>query len=148
MKYGYARVSTAEQNVNQQVQKLIDQYHIDPSNIVQEVWTGKTTERPALQKLVNKTLKAGDKLYVFHISRLGRKASEVLQLVDELKERKRLLREQAVEPLERAFLIGALERNDWNITRAADDVGILRPNFQAMLKKQGIHSRQYHVRQP
>ena len=87
MKYGYARVSTAEQNVNQQVQKLIDQYNIDINNIVQEVWSGKTTERPALQKLVNKTLKPGDKLYVFHISRLGRKASEVLQLVDDLKER-------------------------------------------------------------
>jgi len=87
MKYGYARVSTAEQNVNQQVQKLIDQYNIDPANIVQEVWTGKTTERPALQKLITKTLKQGDTLYVFHISRLGRKASEVLQLVDDLKER-------------------------------------------------------------
>ena len=87
MKYGYARVSTSEQNVNQQVQKLIDQYSIDPANIVQEVWTGKTTERPALQKLVNRTLKSGDTLYVFHISRLGRKASEVLQLVDDLKDR-------------------------------------------------------------
>ena len=61
---------------------------------------------------------------------------------EELKERKRQLREQAVEPLERAFLLGALERNGGNITRAADEVGILRPNFQAMLKKQGIRSRQ------
>lgn len=87
MKYGYARVSTVEQNVNQQVQKLIDQYHIDPANMIQEVWTGKTTDRPALQKLINKTLKPGDTLYVFHISRLGRKASEVLQLVDDLKDR-------------------------------------------------------------
>lgn len=87
MKYGYARVSTAEQNVNQQVLKLIDQYNIDPNDVVQETWSGKTTDRPALQKLVNKTLKSGDTLYVFHISRLGRKASEVLQLVDDLKER-------------------------------------------------------------
>jgi DNA invertase Pin-like site-specific DNA recombinase len=87
MKYGYARVSTAEQNVNQQVQKLIDQYDIEPVNVIQETWSGNTTERPALQKLVNKTLKPGDVLYVFHISRLGRKASEVLQLVDDLKDR-------------------------------------------------------------
>jgi DNA-binding NtrC family response regulator len=61
---------------------------------------------------------------------------------DELKERKRVLREQAVDPLEKAFLLNALERNDWNITRAAEDVGMLRPNFQAMLKKQGINTRQ------
>ena len=87
MKYGYARVSTAEQNVTPQVEKLIDQYGIDPANMIQEVWTGKTTDRPALQKLINKTLKPGDTLYVFHISRLGRKASEVLQLVDDLKDR-------------------------------------------------------------
>lgn len=87
MKYGYARVSTVDQNVNQQAEKLIEQYGIDPENIIQEVWSGKTTERPALQKLVNKKLKPGDKLYVFHISRLGRKTSEVLQLVDDLKDR-------------------------------------------------------------
>jgi DNA-binding NtrC family response regulator len=66
--------------------------------------------------------------------------------VDELKERKRLLREQAVEPLERAFLLSALERNGWNITRAAEEVGILRPNFQAMLKKLGISSRHYSAK--
>ena len=59
----------------------------------------------------------------------------------ELKERKRLLREQAVVPLERAFLLSALERNDWNITRASEEVGMQRPNFQAMLKKLGINSR-------
>jgi transcriptional regulator with GAF, ATPase, and Fis domain len=59
----------------------------------------------------------------------------------ELKERKRLLREEAVVPLERAFLLSALDRNDWNITRAAAEVGMQRPNFQAMLKKQGISIR-------
>ncbi|TLM63705.1 MAG: sigma-54-dependent Fis family transcriptional regulator [Deltaproteobacteria bacterium] len=73
-------------------------------------------------------------------------AGEVPRTVDELKERKRLLREQAVEPLERAFLIGALERNGWNVTRAAEEVGILRPNFQAMLKKLGISARHSNAR--
>ncbi len=60
---------------------------------------------------------------------------------NELKERKRLLREEAVVPLERAFLLSAMDRNDWNITRAAEEVGMQRPNFQAMLKKLGINSR-------
>jgi DNA-binding NtrC family response regulator len=70
---------------------------------------------------------------------------DIPRTIEELKERKRLLREQAVEPLERAFLISALERNGWNITRAAEEVGILRPNFQAMLKKQGISPRHYNA---
>jgi DNA-binding NtrC family response regulator len=69
--------------------------------------------------------------------------NDVPRNIDELKERKRLLREQAVEPLERAFLLAALERNGWNVTRAAEEVGILRPNFQAMLKKLGISPRHY-----
>ncbi|MDT8443135.1 MAG: sigma-54 dependent transcriptional regulator [Desulfuromonadales bacterium] len=60
---------------------------------------------------------------------------------NELKERKRLLREEAVVPLERAFLLSAMDRNGWNITRAAEEVGMQRPNFQAMLKKLGISSR-------
>jgi DNA-binding NtrC family response regulator len=59
----------------------------------------------------------------------------------QLKEQKRQLREQAVVPIERAFLISALDRNDWNVTKAAEEVGMLRPNFQAMLKKQGISVR-------
>ena len=60
---------------------------------------------------------------------------------NELKARKQQLREEAVVPLERAFLLSALDRNDWNITRAAREVGMQRPNFQAMLKKQGISVR-------
>ncbi|MBE0599247.1 MAG: sigma-54-dependent Fis family transcriptional regulator [Desulfuromonadales bacterium] len=61
--------------------------------------------------------------------------------VEELKEKKRQLREQAVESLERAFVLDALKRNNWNITRAAEEVGMQRPNFQALLKKQGLSGR-------
>ena len=57
---------------------------------------------------------------------------------EELKEIKRKVREQAVEPVEKAFVYAALERNDWNVTKAAEETGMLRPNFQALLKKLGI----------
>src|SRR4030043_1673514 len=50
---------------------------------------------------------------------------------DELKEIKKQLREKAVEDVERAFVISALERNKWNVTRAAEEVGMLGPIFQA-----------------
>jgi transcriptional regulator with GAF, ATPase, and Fis domain len=32
-------------------------------------------------------------------------------------------------------VINALKRNNWNVTRAAEETGMLRPNFQALLKK-------------
>ena len=71
----------------------------------------------------------------------GTASTLVPQTVEELKERKRLLREQAVESIERAFVVEAMRRNDWNVTRAAEEVGMLRPNFQALVKKQGLSAR-------
>jgi transcriptional regulator with GAF, ATPase, and Fis domain len=63
--------------------------------------------------------------------------------LDELKEAKRQIREKALEDVEKAFVISALERNHGNITRAAEETGMLRPNFQALLKKLGISGRDY-----
>ena len=62
---------------------------------------------------------------------------------EELKEAKRRVREQAVEPVEKAFVLAALERNQWNVTKAAEETGMLRPNFQALLKKLGISVRDH-----
>jgi len=62
--------------------------------------------------------------------------------VEELKELKRKIREKAVEPIERAFVINALKRNNWNISRAAEETGMLRPNFHALIKKLGISIRE------
>jgi DNA-binding NtrC family response regulator len=58
--------------------------------------------------------------------------------LEELKEMKRHIRGKAVETVEKAFVLSALQRNNWNVTRAAEETGILRPNFQGMLKKLGI----------
>jgi DNA-binding NtrC family response regulator len=69
-------------------------------------------------------------------------SSSIPQSVDELREQKRLLREKAVEPLERAFLVDAMRRNDGNVTRAAEEVGMQRTNFHALLRKQGITGRE------
>jgi transcriptional regulator with GAF, ATPase, and Fis domain len=60
---------------------------------------------------------------------------------EELKEMKRHIRGHAVDAIEKAFLVNALERNNWNVTRAAEETGILRPNFQGMLKRLGISVR-------
>jgi DNA-binding NtrC family response regulator len=61
---------------------------------------------------------------------------------DELKEIKKHMREKAVEEIERAFVVNALERNHWNVTRAAEEVGMLRPNFQALMRKYNLRARE------
>lgn len=61
---------------------------------------------------------------------------------EELKEIKKQLREKAVEEIERAFIINALERNQWNVTKASEEVGMLRPNFQALMRKYNIRIRE------
>jgi len=58
----------------------------------------------------------------------------------EFLELKRRLRAQAVSELEREFVLEALQRNGWNVTRAAHEVGIQRPNFQALMRKHSIHA--------
>jgi DNA-binding NtrC family response regulator len=53
---------------------------------------------------------------------------------------KKQLREQAISELEREFVLDALQRNNWNVTKAALEVDIQRPNFQALMRKHAIRS--------
>ena len=59
----------------------------------------------------------------------------------ELKRLKKELRARTVEKVERDFLLHALKRNDGNVTRAAEDVGMQRSNFQGLMRKHGIAVR-------
>ena len=58
-----------------------------------------------------------------------------------LKKLKKQMRERAVEEIERQFLVDALKRNGWNVTKAASDVGMQRPNFQALMRKYAIRAK-------
>lgn len=84
--FGYARVSTNDQNVDQQAALLMDHYDIDVQHLVTEVFTGTTLDRPKFESLISR-LREGDTLVVYHVSRLGRKASDVLHLVEDLQSR-------------------------------------------------------------
>lgn len=57
---------------------------------------------------------------------------------EELKKIKKRLREAATEGIERSFVLAALERNNWNITKAARETGIQRPNFHALMRKHRV----------
>ncbi|MGA8281474.1 MAG: sigma-54 dependent transcriptional regulator [Desulfobacterales bacterium] len=57
---------------------------------------------------------------------------------EELKRVKKEIRKKATDQLEANFIRSALDRCDWNITRAARETGLQRTNFQSMMKKHGI----------
>ena len=46
----------------------------------------------------------------------------------------------AIGRIERQFVLDALRRNDWNVSRAARETGILRPNFHALMRKYGVRA--------
>jgi DNA-binding NtrC family response regulator len=60
---------------------------------------------------------------------------------DELKKVKKAAREKSVEEIEKQFVLEALKRNDWNVTKSAEETGMQRPNFQALMKKYAIRVR-------
>ncbi len=61
---------------------------------------------------------------------------------ENLKEVKKKIREKAVEDVEKAFVLSALERHNWNVTRAAEEVGMLRQNFQGLMRKYHLRARE------
>jgi DNA invertase Pin-like site-specific DNA recombinase len=82
--YGYARVSTEDQHLDLQRNAMLDA-GVPPENIVADKMSG-TKQRPLFDVLVER-LQAGDKLYVWKVDRLGRRASEVQRVAEGLTER-------------------------------------------------------------
>ena len=56
----------------------------------------------------------------------------------ELLEVKRRILEQTFSQFEKLFLVRALDDSNWNITSAARNVGMKRPNFSALMRKYKI----------
>lgn len=80
MKYGYARVSTAGQDLEAQVQALKAE---GCDKIYSEHFTGISTERPVFTELLDK-LAEGDTLVVTKLDRIARSASQGSDLVRNL----------------------------------------------------------------
>ena len=77
MEYGYARVSTREQNAERQLIALTG-FGIAESAIFVDKQSGKDFERTQYRRLMRK-LKDGDTLVVKSIDRLGRNYEEILE---------------------------------------------------------------------
>lgn len=74
--YGYARVSSKDQNVRRQLDAL-QAFPLSKRNIYIDHWTGATFDRPRYRALMRR-LRAGDVLVVTSIDRLGRSYAEIL----------------------------------------------------------------------
>ena len=83
MIYGYCRVSSKGQVDNnsfkQQQQEILSKYK--EAEIYQEQFSGKTTHRPVLDKVI-KLLDKGDTLVVTKLDRLARNTKEGIELVE------------------------------------------------------------------
>ncbi len=73
--YGYARVSSVEQNEERQIVAL-EKMKISKKKIYVDKQSGKNFNRPQYLKMVKK-MKKGDLLYVLSIDRLGRNYEEI-----------------------------------------------------------------------
>ena len=80
---GYARVSTADQDLSGQKDRLIQNGAV---RVFEDVISGKTFNRPGLAALLDHA-RPNDTLAVIRLDRLGRSLKELLDTVDDLKAR-------------------------------------------------------------
>jgi DNA invertase Pin-like site-specific DNA recombinase len=83
MIFGYARVSTREQNLNLQTDAL---KKAGCERIFQEKVSGRSPNRPELLKLLEQ-IRPGDTLIAFSVDRLGRTTRELIILLNDFKEK-------------------------------------------------------------
>jgi len=84
MKFGYARVSTSEQNLDLQIDAL---EKAGCEEIQQEKISSRKTHRPELDRLWEH-MRAGDSLVVYKLDRIARSTRELLERLDQLNQRK------------------------------------------------------------
>ena len=79
--YGYARISTAKQNIERQIRNITGAF--PGATIFQEKYTGTKMDRPEWKKLYRK-LQTGDTVVYDSVSRMSRNAEEGFALYKEL----------------------------------------------------------------
>ena len=127
----------------QEMKKKIKSISVEAMNmLIDHTWPGNVRQ---LENVIERAIvmAEGDTVTTEHLpfvvrSEVAHPDTFIPKSSEELKEAKRRLRESAVGNVEKSFILDALTRNDWNITRSAKEVGMLRPNFQALMRKYNI----------
>ena len=79
--YGYARISQKKQSIDRQIRNIKAEF--PDAVIVEEAFTGTTTDRPQWNKLFNK-VEAGSTIIFDSVSRMSRNAEEGFKAYEEL----------------------------------------------------------------
>jgi DNA-binding NtrC family response regulator len=105
--------------------------------LIMHDWPGNIRE---LENVIHRAVIVceGNALRPEHIMTPLEESFETPKTLEELKKIRKDLRHKSVEDIEKNFLVAALERNNWNITKAAGEVGMQRSNFHGLLKKYNI----------
>lgn len=133
--YGYARVSSRDQNLDRQLDALAAA-GVERAHVFTDHASGKDFERPAYRKLVRR-LRKGDTLVVLSIDRLGRNYSEILEewrLITKM-------RGAAVVVLDMPLLDTRERQGDVTSTLIADIVLQLL-SYVAQVERENIRQRQ------
>jgi len=85
--YGYARVSTKEQNLDRQILAL-QKFGIDDRDIIRDKASGKTLDREGYKLLRNHFLREGDSLVIMSLDRLSRNKLHIRQELEFYKQRR------------------------------------------------------------
>ena len=112
--------------------------------LMQYSWPGNVRELKNLVERLVVTTK-GEEITVAHLpdevaGRAPEAPPSVPRTNQEMQSLKRRLHERASSEIERAFVLEALRRSEWNVSRAARETGLLRPNFHALMRRHGIRS--------
>jgi DNA-binding NtrC family response regulator len=114
-------------------------------------WPGNVRE---LQNAVHRAviLTSDDTIRQAHLANIletaPRSELEVPRTSEDLKRVKKLVREKSVEDIEKLFIQETLKRNVWNVTKSAEETGMQRTNFQALMKKYNIRVRDTEPPEP
>lgn len=83
--YGYARVSSREQNEDRQIEALIS-FGVSKDNIIIDKCSGKDIEREGYQYLKRQILRSGDTLVIKELDRLSRNKNDIKHELEYFKE--------------------------------------------------------------
>ncbi|MCP5209306.1 MAG: recombinase family protein [Hahellaceae bacterium] len=140
--FGYARVSTNDQNPQMQIDAIKKRY---PEALVREEkvsGTKSSTERPVLNLLLDMISK-GDKLVVWKLDRLGRNLADLLKIVEILKNKEASLEimDKAIDTSkasDNAFLqmLGVFAEFETNLRKERQLEGIQKAKKEGKYKGQ------------
>lgn len=88
--FGYARVSSKDQNLDRQLDCL-RKYVPNERDIIVDKMSGKDTNRPGLESLLY-NIRQGDTLYIHSLDRLGRNKDDIKRLLTDLKNKEVIVR--------------------------------------------------------